>query len=438
MPNFLFLTTLLLSMGFSSLSFAKDYELKELINLAKNHPEIKIEQFQVEKARTLFERIDGETRPKISILGGLGPNKSVNGDPIGSQQASGIDTVTYLAKIDLKVPLFGFNRQKDLEHAALGNLRVKELDVKKAEFFLAKKVKEYYYGYQYAASLNDFAGSTLKDLDDVLAGMKENKNRKNTDEDFTKLTLFRSLAQVKKFEIEKGLAQGILGLKYITQDTSPTIEQDWIEFNMRIIPSLDSINQKLADSNFDMQKASLGVEAKSAWLSSEKKSLLPIFGLFSSFDWKDTNKSTKQSSKFAHDPYNASDFSIGVGLIWEIDFGVKSSNVSLAKIELEEVITQQAFATKNLPIKIEKIYLDLVEAGQKASELEKSYKSSKKLLNNVASGVALGITPAKDIIESYTLKAQIYQQFVESIYNYEMRLAELSFELGTELDPTLK
>lgn len=427
------------SLLFSVSAQAKTYQLKELIELAKVHPEIKIEQFEVEKARTLFDRIDGETRPKLSILGGLGPNKSVTGNALSTTQSSGIDTVTYLAKIDLKVPLFGFNRQNDLEKAADGNLKVKQLDVKKKEALLVKKVKEYYYGYQYASSLNEFAGSTLKDLDDVLKGMKETKNKKNSssDEDFTKLTLFRSLAQVKKYEIEKGLAQGILGLKYITQESGPTIEQDWIEFNQRQIPSLESLDNKLADTNIDLQRANLGVSAKSAYLTSEKKAMLPVFGLFSSFDWKSTAKSTKQSAKFAYDPYNTSDFAIGVGLIWDIDFGVKSSNVSMARIDLESIKTQQAFAVKNLPIQIEKIYLDLVEAGQKASELEKSYKASKKLLNNVASGVALGITPAKDIIESYTLKAQIYQQFTEATYNYEMKLAELSYEMGVELDSTL-
>lgn len=427
------------SLLFSVSAQAKTYQLKELIELVKVHPEIKIEQFEVEKARTLFDRIDGETRPKLSILGGLGPNKSVTGNALSTTQSSGIDTVTYLAKIDLKVPLFGFNRQNDLEKAADGNLKVKQLDVKKKEALLIKKVKEYYYGYQYASSLNEFAGSTLKDLDDVLKGMKETKNKKNSssDEDFTKLTLFRSLAQVKKYEIEKGLAQGILGLKYITQESSPTIEQDWIEFNQRQIPSLESLDNKLADTNIDLQRANLGVSAKSAYLTSEKKAMLPVFGLFSSFDWKSTAKSTKQSAKFAYDPYNTSDFAIGVGLIWDIDFGVKSSNVSMARIDLESIKTQQAFAIKNLPIQIEKIYLDLVEAGQKASELEKSYKASKKLLNNIASGVALGITPAKDIIESYTLKAQIYQQFTEATYNYEMKLAELSYEMGLELDSTL-
>lgn len=417
---------------------AKTYQLKELIELAKTHPEVQLENFEVQKAQTLFERIDGETRPKLSLLSGLGPNKSAKGNPVSSDVSERIDTVTYLAKIDLKIPLFAFNRQADLQKAADGNMKVKELDVKKKQLELIKKMKEYYYGFQYAASLNEFAGSTLKDLDGVLADLKDHKNKKTSTEDVTKLSLFRSLAQVKKFEIEKGMAQGILGLKFITQDNEPKVEQDWIEFIPREIPTLSALNAELSNSNIDLNRANLGVDAKTAFLSSEKKSQLPVFGIFSSFDWRHTAKSTEQTSKFAYDPYNRSDLSVGVGFIWDIDFGVKSSNVSAARIELEAIKLQQAFAVKNLPIKIEKIYLDLKEAEQKAVELEKSYKTSKKLLNNIASGVALGITPAKDIIDSYTMKASIYQQFVESIYNYEMKLAELSYEMGVELDKNLK
>jgi outer membrane protein TolC len=414
---------------------AKVYQLKELIALTKVHPEIKIEQFEVDKARSLFDRIDGETtRPKITILGGLGPNKSTKGDALSSYRSDNIDTVSYLANIDLKIPIFMFNRQGDLNRAAEGNVKVKEIEVQRKQADLIKKVKEYYYGFEYASSLNDFAISTLKDLDDVLGDMKEKKTK---NEELTKIELFRSLAQVKKFEIEKGLSQSILGLKYITQDDDPKIEQDWIEYSQRELPTLEQLNSQLALTNFDLRKANIGVDAKQAWLTSEKKSQLPVFGIFSSFNYLNTAKSTKQSSKFAYDPYNKADFSVGIGFIWDIDFGVKASNVSTAQIELETVRVQQAFAQKNLPIKIEKIYLDLIEAQKKATELEKSYKTSKKLLNNVASGVALGIAPAKDIIESYTMKAAIYQQYVEAIYNYEMRLSDLSYEMGKELDPTL-
>ncbi|MBC7427864.1 MAG: TolC family protein [Bacteriovorax sp.] len=423
-----------LNLLFSAAAEARVYQLKELIGLTKVHPEIKIEQFEIDKAQVLFARIDGETRPRLSILSGMGPNKSSQGNALSSSRSANVDTITFLANVDLKIPIFMFNRQGDLTKAAEGNLKVKELDVERKQAELVKKVKEYYYGFQYASSLNDFAGSTLKDLDDVLAGMK---NKKNGAEETTKLELFRSLAQVKKFEIEKGLAQSILGFKYITQDTDPKIEQDWIEYSQRQIPTLEALNAQLASSNIDLRKASVGVDAKQAYLTSEKKAQLPIFGFFSSFNYLNTPKASKQASKFAYDPYNKSDFSVGIGLTWDIDFGIKSSNVSNAQIELETVRMQQEFAQKNLPIKIEKIYLDLMEAQKKATELEKSYKTSKKLLNNIASGVALGIAPAKDIIESYTMKATIYQQYVEAIYNYEMRLSELSFEMGRELDPAL-
>lgn len=427
---------LLLFFFFTGSAHSKAYQLKELILKAENHPEVLIEQFEVQKAETLFERIDGEFRPKLSLISGIGPNKSVKGNPLSSEQSSRVDTMSYLAQVDLKVPLFAFNREKDMHKAAEGNLKVKELDVKKKQALLIKKVKEYFYSHQYAASLNDFASGTLKDLDEVIADMKSSK--KTNQEELNKLIIFRSLAAVKKFEIEKGLAQSLLGLKFITQEQDPSVEQDWIEFNQRQLPALDSLKENLAQTNLDLQKANIGVEAKSSYLSGEKKSQLPAFGLFSSFDWTSTPKSTQQASKFAYDPYNKSDFSIGFGIIWDIDFGIKSSNISSARIELESIKAQQNFAIKNLPIQIEKVYLDLVEAQKKAVELESTYKLSKKALNSIASGVALGITPAKDIIESYTMKAQVYQQFIEAVYNYEMRLAELSYEVGVELDPTLK
>ncbi len=432
------LTIILALVGSSSSAFAKAYQLKDLIEKAHTHPEVKLEYFEVEKAASLFERIDGETRPKLQILGGMGPNKSALGNAINFTESSRVDTVTFLTKVDLKVPFYAFNREGDLKKAAAGNQRVKELDVVRKEQELVKKIKEYYYGYQYASSLNDFAKETLKDLDDVLSDMKSGKNKKVSADEITKLSVFRSLAQIKKFEIEKGLAQGLLGLKYVAQEDDLTLEQDYIEFNLRPIPELSTILKDLPNSNVDLKKAAIGLDAKASFLSSEKKSQLPIFGLFSSFDWTSTNKSSHQKSPFAYDPFNKSDFSIGVGLVWDIDFGVKSSNVRVAQIELEAIKTQQDFALKNLPIKVEKTYLDFLEAKNKAVELEKTYKSSKKLFNSTATGVALGLSPVKEIIESYTLKAQIYQQYVEAVYNFELKLSELSFEVGAELDPLLK
>lgn len=413
---------------------AKTYQLKELISLVKEHPEIKIEQLEINKAQNIFMKIDGEMRPKITILSGIGPNKSARGDALNSLNSDNVDTLTTMATIDLKIPVFMFDRQLDLTKAAEGNLKIKELDLEKKKNFLIKKIKEFYYGFQYASALNDFAESSLRDLNEAIVEMK-NKSKKN--DDLVKLEIFKSLLQVKKYELEKGQAQAILGLKYITEDASPKIEQDWLEYSPKKIPSLVFLNQNIEKTNFDLKMAHLGVEARSAFLTSEKKSLLPVFGIFSSFDYKNTRKSNKQESNFAYDPYNRSAFTVGVGLIWEIDFGIKTSNVSNAQADLTKIKMEESFAQKNLPLKIEKLYLDLLESQKKIEELEHSYKSSKKLLNTIATGAAFGITPSKEIIESYTLKAQVYQQYMEAIYNYELRLAELSLEVGIELDSSL-
>lgn len=413
--------------------FAKVYNLKTLLELSNNHPEVAIEAFEVEKASKLFDRIDGETGPKISILSGLAPNKSTSGNALTSQTSSSVDTISYLAQIELRWPLFMFNRTNDLKNAANGNQKIKELDVLKKKNLLKKQIKEYYYGLQYAYSLDRFAASTLKDLDEAIESFKESK-KNNRQEDLTKLTIFRSLAQTKKYEIEKGLAQGLLGLKYITQEDAPSIEQDWIEFNPIKIPSKDEILSSVNKSNLDFQKAAIGLDAKKAYLQSEKKAFLPTFGIFSKYDWMDTAKSTTQQSSFAYDTHNKSDFSIGIGMVWELDFGIKSSNISIAQIDYNQIARQKEFAEKNLPLKIEKIYLELIEAEKKSYELEKAYKSSKKLLANIATGAAFGLTPAKEIIEVYSLKAQVYKDYVESIYNYELKLSELSFETGMDFN----
>jgi outer membrane protein TolC len=422
----------------SSALSAKTYSLKELIALAKTHPEIKVEEFEIDKAKTLFNKIEGETGPKISLVAGIGPNRSVVGNPVASQTSSTIDTVTYLTEVELNWPIFMFNRSGDYKKAADGNFKVKKLDVEKKEALLIKRIKEYYFGFQYASSLNDFATSTLKDLDDVIADMKSAKNRKHSADDLAKISIFRSLAQSKKYEIEKGMAQGFLGLKFVTQESDPKIDQDWIEHTPRPLPELAGILNNLPTTNTDLQKVSIGLEAKEAFLKAEKKGRLPVIGLFSKYDWRETHKSTRQTSNFAYDPYNRSEFSIGLGLIWDIDFGVKDSKVTEAQIDLNATLAQKNFAEKNLPLMIEKTYLDLVEAQKKAEELEKTYKQSKKLFTNISSGVALGITPAKDIIDTYTLKAQVYKEFLEAVYNYEMKLAELSYEVGAELDSQLK
>ncbi len=417
---------------------AKEITLKEVIASVKNHPDLSLVQVEIDKANLLYKKIDGEFGPKISLLGGIAPNKEVKGDATHSETSSSVNTQTYLTTIDLKWPLYAFGRTNDLTNANNENVKVKEIETKKKEAELIKSAKEYFYGLKYTLSLNDFAEGALKDLNEAIESLT--KNKKPNEEEVLKLNVFRSLAQSKKYEVEKGMDLYLLGLRYITQNQTEElkVDEDWIEFKPREIPTLAELKNLVQDKGFDLNRARSGAIAKALWAQSEKKGALPVFGVFSKYDWMNTQGSTKQNSKFANDPYNKNDFSIGLGLLWEFDFGAKSSNIQTALIDSYQAQAQREFAEKNIPLKIEKVYLEYSEALKKATELGSAYKNAKRLFTKVSSGIVLGITPAKEIIETYTLKAEVYKNYLDAIYQYELKLAELSLEVGTELDPDLK
>ena len=223
----------------------------------------------------------------------------------------------------------------------------------------------------------------------------------------------------------------------MTQDPQVNLSEEYLEQAIKNLPTLEELKKRLLNTNFDIKKATLGHEAKLSFYESEKKARLPVFGLFSSFEWKKTPDSQKQLSPFSYDPYHQSDFSIGVGFIWDFDWGSKNSLIDMARIETEILSRQKEFAQRNLPLKIEKLYLDCESSAKKAQELEKAYKLTKKIFSKKASGLALGMSAAKEIIESYTKKAEAYSLYLESVYEFEKNLALLSFEFGEELDSSL-
>ena len=159
---------------------AKTYSLKDLIHTVDQHPEVLIDQLEIDKAETYFNKIDGETGPKANFMLGVGPNKSATGYAQSFHESSTIDTYTLLGKIDFKWPLYMFNRSQDLKKAAQLNKEIKIIDHQKKKAELILKLKEYYFGAQYAFSLNDFADSTIKDLDDAIGSIKTNDTTKES------------------------------------------------------------------------------------------------------------------------------------------------------------------------------------------------------------------------------------------------------------------
>jgi outer membrane protein TolC len=439
---FLITSLLLSSLSLHAAEEKKVISIKEAIELAKkNNLEIKAETYKAPIAETDLTLIRGEIFPKINATAGIGPINGKSGNVLGYQDTNTWGT-EWIASIEAKIPLFVWGRSDNLKHAVELNTEINRLDVTKKENEIVYKLKEAFYGWQYALSLLDFVTETQKDLEQAIKALEEKKGSKK--EDILRLEVFKYQVQEKKIEIEKSVKLAQMGVGYyiglnLKADLSSSLqnEREWIEVDSRELKDFDYY-LNLLNSHFpDIIKVGKGIEAKSELLSSEKKSQLPAFGALVKYDYAYTDQRTAQNNPFAYDPYNKSEVAVGVGLTWDIDFGVKQSKIDKLHLEIAELKSKEALAHEGLKVLLNKSYMEVKEAELKAETLKKAYKSAKRWLTNIGTSVSLGLTPAKDIVDAYTTRALVFKDYYESLYHYHMAWASLSSSTGVEVDPLL-
>ena len=416
--------------------------LKEAIAKAlKNNLEIKTESYKSSIAATDLTLIKGELLPKISTMAGVGPINGKKGNYAfyQDQKTWGAE---WIGSIEAKIPLFIWGRGDDLRNAARLNTELNKLDVIKKQNEIIGKLKVAYYGWQYALSLLDFVGETQKDLETAVKALQDKKGKK---EDILRLEVFKYQVEEKKIEIEKNVKLAQMGVAFYLGeefkiDSKSVIQNErlWIEMDPRELQSFSYYLDLMNQATPDLLKVGMGIEAKSDLLINEKKSARPMFGALIKYDYAQTNQRSVQNNPFIYDPYNHSSLAAGVGLTWDIDFGVGQSKQDKLVLEIAELKSKELYAKEGLKVLLNKSYIEVEDAQLRAETLKKAYKSAKKWLTNIETSVGLGLTPAKDIIDAYTTRALVFKDYYESLYQYQMSWAHLSEATGQEVDPLLK
>ncbi len=416
--------------------------LKDAIALTlKNNLEIKTETYKAPIAETDLTLIRGELLPKINATAGVGPINGKKGN-FSFYEDTHTWGAEWIASIEAKIPLYVWGRGDDLKHAAKLNTEINQLDVNKKQNDVIYKLKEAYFGWQYALSLLDFVSETQKDLEQAIKALEEKKTSKR--EDILRLEVFKYQVQEKRIEIEKSVKLAQMGVNFyigqnlkLDQSAGFQNEREWIEIDQRELKEFNYYFDLMNTFYPDIQKVGKGIQAKSDLLISEKKSQRPYFGAILKYDYAHTDQRTAQKNPFIYDPYNRSDVAFGVGVTWDIDFGVKQSKIDKLVLEIAELKSKEMYANEGLKVLLNKAYMEVQEAQDRAETLKKAYKSAKRWLTNIGASVSLGLTPAKDIVDAYTTRALVYKDYYESLYRYHMTWANLTVATGTEVDPLL-
>ncbi|HEY5514335.1 MAG TPA: TolC family protein, partial [Geomonas sp.] len=90
------------------------------------------------------------------------------------------------------------------------------------------------------------------------------------------------------------------------------------------------------------------------------------------------------------------------------------------------------FAEENIPLQIRKYHDEGVEAAASMEATRGGYESSKKWAVTAIANFDFGVGPAKEIFDSLQQYAKMRGAYFQSIYNYNLALANLRYATGDD------
>jgi outer membrane protein TolC len=410
---------------------------KLLLEAAKNNGELKVASFKSEAAFWDMKRAKREFYPKIQAQAGAGPIPRATGNALSSSEDKSVWGATYFGSIETVWPVYTWGRRDAAMSAGVYGQKVVEQDKRIKEAEVRFNLKKSYYGALLASSLLSFVLEVEEEAQGVLENFeKENRSKK----DRYRISILLSQIRAKKAEIlrEYETALSAMALYSGFGDGKILPREEGIEPVTRNLRPLEYYLDLMRGFRPEIKKLMFGIEAKNALAVVEKRANLPIFGVMGKYTFARTNVRQKQTSSFAYDPYNGYNLIFGVGLKWDFDFGVSQAKAGRLESEARELAETKIYADDGLALLVKKAWLGARGAQETLVASQEALTTGKKWLRSVVSQTNLGLADSKEIADAYEARASTLKNYYEAIFNHHMAWAQLSLEVGKEVDPLLE
>jgi outer membrane protein len=303
---------------------------------------------------------------------------------------------------------------------------------------IALKVKEYYYGILLARELKELVMEVQEDLAKARTTARKllDKGSDNVDEtDIFKLESYEGEAKNYLEEAKKGeeLALAALRVRIGLPDTVP------LDIGTeRLVPE----EMKGADlaSSLEISRARRpeyrqireGLKAREALVEAAKAGYYPDIFAGGILSAAYSEKRDRASNPWIQDEFNHFWAGAALGIKWHLDFGITRAKVAEEMAQYNRLKSTSQFAEANIPLQIQKCYLDLQSAEKSIATSKEAYSSSKKWTVASLANFDFGVGPSKDIFDGLQQYAKLRAAYFQAIYNQKMALANLSYATGEE------
>ncbi len=408
-------------------------------------PELGEADADIELTTAKLDEAKAHRYPQLDILGLAGPVPQARQNPgiapqLSPDNNSRRDHWTWFGKGDatLVQPLYTFGKISENMKAASHGIEVDRAKKEQRRNEIALKVKEYYYGILLARELKELVMEVQEDLGKARTTARKllDKGSDNVDEtDIFKLESYEGEAKNYLEEAKKGEELALAALR-VRLGLPASVPLDIA--TERLVPE----EVKAADlaAYLEISRARRpeyrqireGLMAREALVEAARAAYYPdIFaGAQLSAAWAE--KRDRASNPWIQDEFNHFWAGVALGIKWHIDFGITRAKVAEEVAQYNRLQSTSQFAEANIPLQIQRSYLDLQAAEKSIATSKEAYASSKKWTVASLANYDFGVGPSKDIFDGLQQYAKMRTAYFQAIYNQKMALANLSYATGEE------
>jgi outer membrane protein TolC len=333
-------------------------------------------------------------------------------------------------------PLYTFGKILNRKKAAVQQVGVQQAARDKARGEMILRVKELYY----SLILTQQGLESAEDVDSFIDGVRTRVDRllelgsTNVDEsDHYRLEAYAADAESGKAKAKSAARLGYLALKKtvgmapeenfqldrkeLPKDTRPLGEQqEYLEKAFKWRPEFEQIEK--------------GLEAQRYLVDASAADLYPslfavLVGSFAGAPGRE-----HLDEPYIGDDYNTANLGGVLGASWHFDLGITRGRISQTRAEYQRMIQSKALAERDIPLEVAKYYEKAVENRATWESYEKAASAARKWIVVSFANFDMGVGTVKDIlfaIERYSIDQG---NFLDSLYNYHLALANLSHAIG--------
>ena len=404
-------------------------------------PEVGEAQADMELTAAKLAEAKGHRYPQIDLVGLAGPVPQARGNQVFSPDSiNQTDRWTWFVRGDATLiqPLYTFGKITENMKAATHGIEADRAKKEQSRNEVALKVKEYYYGLLLARELKELLLEVREDLDDARGTAQKllDKGSASVEEmDLYKLNTFAGGVDKYLEEARKGEAlamAALLSRMNLPADSGVAIGNERLTMAEGQAAGLQDYLAASLEKRPEYRRVREGLQARRALVAAARAEYLPDVFLAGYLSGAYSEKRDRVNNPWIADQFNHYWGGVALGVRWHLDFGITGAKVAQEQAQYDRLLSTRDFARRNVPLQITKYYLDLQEAKRSITSTKNGYTNAKRWSVTALSNFDFGIGPAEEVFDGLEQYAKLRAAYFQSIYNYQMALANLAYATGQE------